>query len=87
MTQTEKSIQAKADSIRDVIRYIGKFNNAIVVIYIDDRIIDSPVFSSHVHDIGLIKQAGLKVLLVPGAHKRIDDILDYDLIGERTENP
>ncbi|MDD5790269.1 MAG: amino-acid N-acetyltransferase [Spirochaetia bacterium] len=81
MTQTEKSIQAKADSIRDVIRYIGKFNNAIVVIYIDDRIIDSPVFSSHVHDIGLIKQAGLKVLLVPGAHKRIDDILSKNSVG------
>lgn len=81
MTQTEKSIQAKADSIRDVIRYIGKFNNAIVVIYIDDRIIDSPVFSSHVHDIGLIKQAGLKVLLVPGAHKRIDHILSKNSVG------
>ena len=86
MTQTEKSIQAKADSIRDVIRYIGKFNNAIVVIYIDDRIIDSPVFSSHVHDIGLIKQAGLKVLLVPGAHKRIDHILSKNSVGWTSRN-
>ena len=52
MTQAEKSIQERADSIRDVIRYIGRFNNAIVVIYIDDRIIDSPMFTSHIHEIG-----------------------------------
>ena len=44
MTQAEKSIQERADSIRDVIRYIGRFSNAIVVIYIDDRIIDAPMW-------------------------------------------
>lgn len=86
MTQIEKFIQTKADSIRDVIRYIGKFNNAIVVVYIDDRIIDSPLFTSHVHDIGLIKQAGLKVLLVPGAHKRIDEILSKNSVGWTSRN-
>lgn len=80
MTPTEKSIQAKAESIRDVIRYIERFNNATVVIYIDDRIIDSPFFSGHIHDISLIRQAGLKVLLVPGAHKRIDKILSQNSI-------
>lgn len=93
MTQAEKSIQERADSIRDVIRYIGRFNNAIVVIYIDDRIIDSPMFTSHIHDIGLIKQSGLKVLLVPGAHKRIDGILSKNSIewtscnGSRITSP
>lgn len=86
MTKIEKSIQLKAESIRDVIRYIGKFHNAIVVIYIDDRIIDSPVFSSHIHDIGFIKEAGLKVILVPGAHKRIDNILTKNSIGWSVQN-
>ena len=75
MSSKETSIQIKAERIRDVIRYIRKFKNAAVVIYIDDRIIDSPYFASHIHDISLIKEAGLKVLVVPGAHKRIDKIL------------
>jgi amino-acid N-acetyltransferase len=71
----ENSIQQNAARIRDVIRYISKFKNAIIVIYLDDRTIDSPLFPNHIHDISLIHQAGLHVLIVPGAHKRIDDIL------------
>ena len=86
MTEIEKSIQTKAENIRDVIRYIGRFHNAIVVIYIDDRIIDSPLFSSHIHDIGLIKAAGLKVLIVPGAHKRIDNTLTKNSIEWTSRN-
>lgn len=86
MTDVEKSIQSKADSIRDVIRYIKKFNNALVVIYIDDRIIDSSLFTSHIHDIGLIKAAGLKVLLVPGAHRRIDNTLTKNSVKWTSQN-
>lgn len=66
---------AKAQNIRDVIRYIQRFNNAVIVIYIDDEIIDSPLFSSHLRDISLIHQAGLKIAIVPGARARIDQIL------------
>lgn len=69
--KTEK----KAQQIRDVIRYIQKFQNATVVIYLDDEIIDSPLFSSHIRDIALLHQAGIKVAIVPGAKKRIDQVL------------
>lgn len=47
------SIHDKAESIRDVIRYIKKFNNAMVIIHIDDKIIDSALFSSHIKDISV----------------------------------
>lgn len=77
---TENSIQLKAERIRDVIRYIRQFKNATVVIYIDDDIIESSVFPNHIHDISLIKEAGLKVLLVPGAHKCIDNMLSENSI-------
>src|SRR5574344_2531151 len=76
----ENSIQQSAGRIRDVIRYISKFKNAAVVIYIDDRVIDPPLFSSHIHDISLIHQAGLQVIIVPGAHKRIDEVLSLNNI-------
>ena len=65
----------KAQNIRSVIRYIQKFKNAVTVIYLDDEIIDSPMFSSHMRDIALIHQAGLKVILVPASRTRIDQVL------------
>lgn len=65
----------KANNIRDVIRYLQKFNNALVVIYLDEKIIESNLFSSHIRDIALLHQAGLQVVIIPGARKRIDDVL------------
>ncbi len=75
MEQTENSIKDKAERIRDVIRYIKKFKNAAVVIHLDDRIIDSQLFANHIRDISIIHEAGLRVIIVPGARGRIDSIL------------
>ena len=63
------------ENIRNVIRYLQKFKNALVVIYLDDKTIESPLYSSHIRDIALLHEAGLKVVIVPGARRRIDDIL------------
>ena len=65
----------KAENVRDVIRYLLKFKNALMVIYLDDKTISSPLFSSHIRDIAMLRQAGLKVVLIPGARKRIDEVL------------
>lgn len=72
----ENFIRDKAQSIRDVIRYIGKFKNAVVIIYLDDSLLDSPLFLNHIKDICSVHNAGLKVILVPGANRRINEILD-----------
>ena len=66
----------KAENVRDVIRYLQKFKNAVVVIYLDDKTIGSTLFSSHIRDITLLHQAGLKVVLIPGARSRIDEVLN-----------
>lgn len=71
----EISRNQKAQNIRSVIRYINKFKNAVLVIYLDDEVINSPLFSSHIRDIAIIHQAGIKVILVPGSKKRIDQVL------------
>jgi amino-acid N-acetyltransferase len=71
----ENAVCAKAESIRSVLRYLDRFKNAVAVIYLDDRILDSPLFTSYIRDIRLIHQAGLQVLIVPGARKRIDEVL------------
>lgn len=80
------SIPRQAERIRDVIRYIHMFKNATVVIYIDDSLLDSPLFSSHIRDICLIHEAGLKVLIVPGARNRIDQVLANAHIEWRMHN-
>ena len=65
----------KAENIRDVIRYLQKFKDALVVIYLDDKTIGSPLFSSHIRDIAMLHQVGLKVVIIPGARTRIDEVL------------
>ncbi len=65
----------KAESIRDVIRYVRRFKNATVVIHIDDDVISSRLFSAHIRDIALIHEAGLRIAIVPGARRHIDENL------------
>lgn len=65
----------KAQNIRDVIRYLQKFKNALIVIYLDDKTIYSPLFSTHIRDIAFLHQAGIQVAIVPGTRRRIDEIL------------
>lgn len=77
----ENFIHEKAERIRDVIRYIKRFKDALVVIYIDDTLIDSPFFLNHIRDICLIHESGLKVIIVPGASKKINEILSSSNIS------
>lgn len=86
MKSMQQSKNKKAQEIRDVIRYIQRFHNATVVIYLDDEVIDSPLFSSHIRDIALLHQAGIKVVIVPGAKKRIDQVLKSSRIPWHYEN-
>ncbi len=80
------SIRDRAASIRDVIRYIDRFRNALLVIYLDGKLLDQGVFLSHIKDIGLLHRAGLQVILVPGAAGRIDDVLSRSSIKWRVKD-
>lgn len=73
-----QNIYSKAEGIRDVLRYIQRFKEAVVVMYIDDRVIESNLFQSHIRDICKIHEAGLQVIIVPGARKRIDEVLSQE---------
>ncbi len=71
----------RAERIRDVLRYVRRFTNKTIVIHIDDSIIDSPYFLSHISDISLIHEAGLHIVIVPGSRKRINEVLDETKIS------
>jgi len=68
MMQTER--------IRDVIRYIRKFKGSTIVIRIDDDVVDGPLFSSHMHDLALLGETGIRIVIVPGAANHISRVLD-----------
>lgn len=68
MMQTER--------VRDVIRYIRKFKGSTIVIRLDDDVVDSPLFASHIHDLALLYETGLRIVVVPGAQSHISKVLD-----------
>jgi len=68
-------IYNKAKRIRDVLRYVSLFKNSLIVVHIDEDIINSILFSSHIHDIAYLHESGIKIVIVPGAKKSIDSTL------------
>ena len=68
MIQTER--------IRDVIRYIKKFKGSTLVVRIDDDVVDSALFASHMHDLALVHETGIRLVIVPGAANHISRVLD-----------
>ncbi len=75
-----QEITEKANQIRDVINYIKVFKNALAIIHIDDEIVGSPLLPNHIHDICLIHDAGIKVIIVPGARGQINAALEEQKI-------
>ena len=71
----EHPISSKAEDIRDVLRYVKRFQKAVIVIHLDDRLLAHSLFTSHIRDIAMLHEAGLRVVIVPGARKRIDEVL------------
>ncbi len=76
----------RAERIRDVLRYVRRFSNKTIVIHIEDEIIDSNFFLSHISDIGLVHEAGLHIVIVPGSRKRINEVLEKSNIQWEMHN-
>lgn len=74
------------EGIRDVIRYIRKFKGSTIVIRMDDDVVDSPLFSSHIHDLALLHETGIRIVLIPGAHGHISRVLDSYGVSWKMEN-
>ena len=62
-------------AIREVFGYLRRYRNQIFVLKIDDILLNKPLFSLLVKDIVLLQQAGIGVVLVPGAKHSIDKVL------------
>ena len=73
--ETPKILE-NAQNIRSVIRYLKRFKNTTFVIHLPDSILESSVFLNHISDIALIHNAGIRIVLVAGAKKRINSLLE-----------
>ena len=60
--------------IREVFTYISRFRGKAFVIKIDNDIIDYEYFPILLKDLSILHQSGIRIIIVPGARKRIDEI-------------
>jgi len=61
--------------IREVFAYINRFRGKAFVIKIDNDIIDDEYFPVLLKDLSILHQSGIRIINVPGARNKIDEIL------------
>jgi amino-acid N-acetyltransferase len=88
-----KQLKEQVETIRQAFSYINRFRDQTFVIKIEGSLISHPVFPILIKDIALLHHMGIRIVLVPGAKDRIDEILNtygmrFDTInGIRVSTP
>jgi amino-acid N-acetyltransferase len=62
-------------TIREVFGYLRRYKGQVFVLKVDDTLLGRPLFSLLIKDIVLLQNAGIHVVLVPGAKQSIDQVL------------
>jgi len=70
-----QKFQGQVELIRQVFEYIHRFQGRTLVIKIDGSIMEQPSLPLLVKDLVLLYRQGIRIVLVPGATQRIDEIL------------
>lgn len=76
-----KKLKEQVETIRQAFSYITKFRGETFVIKIEGSLIADQLFSILIRDIALLHHMGIRIVLVPGAKNRIDEILNTYKIG------
>lgn len=77
-------IIGQVDLIRQVFSYAHRFRGKTFVIHVDHAIGAESRITALVQDIVLLHQSGIRIVLVPGARQRIDEVLRrYDVPWRR----
>ena len=72
--------------IREVFAYISRFRGKSFVIKIDNDIIDYEYFPILLKDLSILHQSGIRIIIVPGARNRIDEVLSQYNISSSFHN-
>ena len=79
-------LKEQVELIRQVFEYIHRFQGKTFVIKIDCSVMDRPFFPLLLKDLVLLYRQGIRIVLVPGARQRIDEILTrYGIKWETAE--
>ena len=82
----DADLRQQVGLIREVFTYAERFRGATFVIKIADAIIEHSNFLEHIGDLALLQKAGIRIVIVPSAQTRIDEILSRFGIRSRFEN-
>ena len=63
--------------IRQVFAYAHRFRGRTFVIHVDQSGLSTSLQSSLIQDLVLLGHAGIRIVLVPAASRRIDEVLEY----------
>ena len=75
-----QKLKEQVELIRQAFGYVNQFKGKTFVIRIASRVILSSLFPILVKDLVILHRMGIRIVLVPGARKRIDDVLQqYDV--------
>jgi amino-acid N-acetyltransferase len=77
-------LKEQAELIRQVFEYIHRFQGKTFVIKIDGAVMEQGFFALLVKDLVLLFRQGIRIVLVPGAKKRIDEVLSRYHISWQT---
>ena len=69
------ALKEYVDLIREVFLYSRRFRNSNFVIKIDSPVIGDPCFPILVRDLALLSENGTRIIIIPGARERINEIL------------
>jgi amino-acid N-acetyltransferase len=79
-------LKEQSEIIRQAFGYIDQFKNETFVIKIDDSLLTDPYFPILIKDLVLLQRMGIRIVLVPGARTRIDEVLTMYNINCSTAN-
>ncbi len=68
-------LKEQVEIIRQAFSYINRFQDETFVIKIDSILVMHELFPVFIKDIVLLHKMGIKIILVPGARSRIDEVL------------
>lgn len=71
----KSTLKEQVEIIRQAFGYIHQYRKETFVIKIDSELISRPFFPILIKDLVLLNQMGIRIVLVPGASSRIDEVL------------
>ena len=66
---------SQVELIREAFHYKSRYAGSTMVFKIDFPVTEHPLFPSMVKDLALLSRTGFRVVIVPGAKERIDEVL------------